>query len=75
MLHQELTKTIIGCAYTVHNTLGVGFLEKVYDQALMLELKASFLVVESQVPLSVTYRDHIVGEYYAELIVEGKVIC
>ena len=75
MLHQELTKTIIGCAYTVHNTLGVGFLEKVYDQALMLELKASGLVVESQVPLSVTYRDHIVGEYYAELIVEGKVIC
>ena len=75
MLHQELTKTIIGCDYTVHNTLGAGFLEKVYEQALMLELKASGLVVESQVPLSVTYRDHIVGEYYADLIVEGKVIC
>jgi len=75
MLHQELTKTIIACAYTVHNTLGAGFLEKVYEQALMLELKASGLVVESQVPLSVTYRDHIVGEYYADLIVEGKVIC
>ena len=41
----------------------------------MLELKASSLVVESQVPLSVTYRDHIVGEYYADLIVEDKVIC
>jgi hypothetical protein len=65
MLHQELTKTIIGCAYTVHNTLGAGFLEKVYEQALMLELNASGLVVESQVPLSVTYRDHIVGEFYA----------
>ena len=75
MLHQELTKTIIGCAYTVHNALGAGFLEKVYEQALMLELKASGLVVENQVPLSVTYRDHIVGEYYADLIVEGKVIC
>ena len=75
MLHQELTKTIIGCAYTVHNALGAGFLEKVYEQALMLELKASGLVVESQVPLSVTYRDHIVGEYYADLIVEDKVIC
>ena len=70
MLHQELTKTIIGCAYTVHNTLGAVFLEKVYEQALMLELKASGLVVESQGPLSVTYRDHIVGEYYADLIVE-----
>ncbi len=75
MLHQELTKTIIGCAYTVHNTLGAGFLEKVYEQALMLELKASGLVVESQVPLAVSYRDHIVGEYYADLIVEDKVVC
>ena len=75
MLHQELTKKIIGWAYTVHNTLGAGFLEKVYEQALMLELKVSGLVVESQVPLSVIYRDQIVGEYYADFIVEDKVIC
>ena len=75
MLHQELTKTIIGCVYTVHNTLGAGFLEKVYEQALMLELKVSGLIVESQVPLSVKYRDQIVGEYFADLIVEEKVIC
>ena len=75
MLHQELTKKIIGCAFTVHNTLGAGFLEKVYEQALMLELRVSGLVVESQVPLSVIYRDQIVGEYFADLIVEGKVIC
>ena len=74
MLHQELTKKIIGCAYMVHNTLGAGFLEKVYEQALMLELKVSGLVVESQVPLSVIYRDQIVGEYYADLIVDDKVI-
>ncbi len=69
MLHQELTKKIIGCAYTVHNTLGAGFLEKVYEQALMLELKVSGLVVESHVPLSVIYRDQIIGEYFADLIV------
>ena len=75
MLHQELTKKIIGCAFTVHNTLGAGFLEKVYEKALMLELRLSGLVVESQVPLSVIYRDQIVGEYFADLIVEGKVIC
>jgi len=75
MLHQELTKKIIGCAFTVHNTLGAGFLEKVYERALMLELRVSGLVVESQVPLSVIYRDQIVGEYFADLIVEGKVIC
>ena len=74
MLHQELTKKIIGCAFTVHNTLGAGFLEKVYEQALMLELRVSGLVVESQVPLSVIYRDQIVGEYFADLIVEDQVI-
>ena len=75
MLHQELTKKIIGCAFTVHNTLGAGFLEKVYEQALMLELKVSGLVVESHVPLSVIYRDQIIGEYFADLIVEDRVIC
>ena len=75
MLHQELTKKIIGCAYTAHNTLGAVFLEKVYEQALMLELKVSGLVVQCQVPLSEIYRDQIVGEYYADLIVEDKVIC
>ena len=75
MLHQELTKKIIGCAFTVHNTLGSGFLEKVYEQALILELKASGLSVRSQEPLSVKYRDQIIGEYFADLIVEDQVIC
>ena len=75
MLHQELTKTIIGCAYTVHNTQGAGFLEKVYEQALILELKAPGLSVRSQEPLSVKYRDQIIGEYFADLIVEDQVIC
>ena len=75
MLHQELTKTIIGSAYTVHNPLGAVFLEKVYEQALILELKASGLSVRSQEPLSVKYRDQIIGEYFADLIVEDQVIC
>ena len=75
MLHQELTKKIIGCAYTIHNTLGSGFLEKVNEQALILELKASGLSVRSQEPLSVKYRDQIIGEYFADLIVEDQVIC
>ena len=75
MLHQELTKKIIGCAFTVHNTLGAGYLEKVYEQALILELKASGLSVRSQEPLSVKYRDPIIGEYFADLIVEDQVIC
>ena len=75
MLHQELTKKIIGCAFTVHNTLGAGFLEKVYEQALILELKASGLSVRSQEPLSVKYRNQIIGEYFADLIVKDQVIC
>ena len=75
MLNQDLTKKIIGCAFTVHNTLGAGFLEKVYEQALILELKASGLSVRSQEPLSVKYRDQIIGEYFADLIVEDQVIC
>ncbi|MEO2151794.1 MAG: GxxExxY protein, partial [Thermococcus sp.] len=66
---------IIGCAFTVHNTLGAGFLEKVYEQALILELKASGLSVRRQEPLSVKYRDPIIGEYFADLIVEDQVIC
>ena len=74
MLNQDLTKKIIGCAFTVHNTLGAGFLEKVYEQALILELKASVLSVRSQEPLSVKYRDQIIGEYFADLIVEDQVI-
>ena len=47
MLHQELTKKIIGYAFTVHNTLGAGFLEKVYEQALILELNAFGLPVQN----------------------------
>jgi len=50
MLHQELTEQIIGCAYTVNNTMGAGFLEKVYEQAFILELEASGLSVQSQIP-------------------------
>ena len=75
MLNQDLTEKIIGCAFTVHNTLGSGFLEKVYEQALILELKASGLSVRSQEPLSVKYRDQIIGEFFADLIVEDQVIC
>ena len=75
MLNQDLTEKIIGCAFTVHNTLGSGYLEKVYELALILELKASGLSVRSQEPLSVKYRDQIIGEYFADLIVEDQVIC
>jgi GxxExxY protein len=71
----ELTRRIIGCAYSVHNELGAGFLEKVYENALRLELEADGLRVRQQAPLAVRYRDQVVGEYFADLLVEDCVIC
>ncbi len=71
---KQLTQTIIGCAFTVHNTLGSGFLEKVYENALRLELERADLQVVQQAPISVIYRGIPVGEYYADLLVEDRVI-
>lgn len=65
---------IIGCAYKVHNTLGTGFLEKVYENALMIELKNSGLDAKQQVGIPVSYKDIIVGDYYADIIVEDEII-
>lgn len=69
-----ITEKIIGCAYTVSNELGAGFLEKVYENALVIELKKQGLRVEQQKPVSVTYSGQVVGEYIADLIVEDCVI-
>ncbi len=70
----EITETIIGCAYAVANTLGCGFLEKVYENALALELRAAGLSVEQQKPIQVLYRRSVVGEYVADLLVENCVL-
>jgi GxxExxY protein len=69
-----LTDRIIGCAYAVHNALGPGFLEKVYENALRLELDEAGLAVEQQQPIPVCYRGQLVGDFYADLIVAGRVI-
>ena len=71
---EALTRTIIGCAYKVHNTLGSGFLEKVYENALRIELVKQGLKVAQQVPIKVHYEGQVVGEYYADLFVDKKVI-
>ncbi len=73
--HQELTQKIIGAAFEVHNELGWGFLEKVYENALRLELEAEGLRVEQQAEIPVTYREESVGVYYADLLVNRSVIC
>ena len=72
--HVELTREIIGSFYDVYNNLGYGFLEKVYENALVLELKAKGMQVEPQKPIQVIYRQQVIGEYFADLIVDSKVI-
>ena len=73
-LHQELTSKIISCFYKVYNTLGFGFFEKVYENAMLIELNEIGLLTERQKPISVFYNEKLVGEYFADLIVENKVI-
>jgi GxxExxY protein len=73
-LYQELTSKIISCFYKVYNALGFGFLEKVYENALLIELTKTGLFVERQKPRKVHYEDKLVGEYFADLIVENKII-
>jgi len=70
----ELTERIIGCVYTVANVLGVGSLEKVYENALAHELRKSGMAVEQQVRSLVKYDGVVVGEYFADLLVESAVI-
>ncbi|PIP71506.1 MAG: GxxExxY protein [Nitrospinae bacterium CG22_combo_CG10-13_8_21_14_all_47_10] len=70
----KTTEFIIGCAMAVSNTLGVGFLEKVYENALILELKKAGMNVEQQKRISVKYNGEVVGEYVADILVEGCVL-
>ena len=74
MKDDSLTKTIIGCAFEVHNVLGAGFLEKVYGNALRIELLKQGLKVKQQEPIQVYYEGQVVGSYYADLWVEDQVI-
>jgi GxxExxY protein len=70
----ELTYTINGAVFEVNRVLGAGFLEKVYENALLIELRSRGLRVDSQVPIKVYYKDEVVGEYTADILVEEKVI-
>ena len=72
---QELTERIIGCAYRVHNALGAGFLEKVYENAMAVELETQGIAFRKQAPLAVRYLGQVVGEYFADMLIEERVIC
>ncbi len=74
ILHKELCDCLIGIAIAVQKELGVGFLEKVYENALTIALQDAGLKVEQQKSTEVKFRNRVVGEYYADLIVEGKII-
>ena len=70
----EISSIIIGCAYEVSNTLGAGFLEKVYENALAIELKKTGLIVEQQVALKVSYQNVVVGDFFCDLLVNSTII-
>ena len=73
-LHSNITKKVIRAYYNVYNILGYGFLEKVYENALLIELRKQNLKCESQRSIEVYYDNQQVGLYYADIVVESKVI-
>jgi GxxExxY protein len=70
----ELVKKVVGACYEVSNVLGAGFLEKVYERALIEELRALGIQADAQVPLPVYYKGSLVGEYFVDILVEGYLI-
>ncbi len=72
--YKELSDKIIGLAIDVHKTLGSGFLEKVYENSLMIELENNNISSKSQFPAPVFYKEKTVGEYYCDILVEDKII-
>ncbi len=74
LLHSQITGDILKAFYKVYNTLGYGFLEKVYENALIFELREMNLKVVQQKPINVFYRGVLVGEYFADLVIEDSVI-
>jgi len=72
--HTELTEKIIKIFYKVSNTLGYGFLEKVYENALMVELNREKIPSKAQSPIKVSYDGEVIGEYYSDILVDNKII-
>lgn len=74
LLYAELSYKVIGCAMKVHRTFGNGFLEKVYENALMISLKKEGIKADQQVPIKVWFEGVVVGDYIADIFVDEKVI-
>ena len=73
-LYSDITSEIINCFYEVYNELGYGFLEKVYKNALFNELTQRNILCQKECPISVYYKGVNVGEYYADIMIENKII-
>ena len=74
MQDDKITYEINGAVFEVNRLLGPGFLEKVYENALLLEVQNRGLKAKSQVPITVKYKDKVVGEYFADIVVENRII-
>jgi len=72
--HKELTEKIINIFYQVYNKLGYGFLEKVYENAMMIRFRKDGIPAVAQAPIRVLYEGECIGEYYADILVDNKVI-
>lgn len=72
--HKELSEKIIAAAYAVHKELGQGFVEKIYKNAMEIELRENGLNCNSEVPLNVSYHGQVIGDYFADIVVENKII-
>ena len=74
MIEERLTEKILNLFFKVHHELGFGFLEKVYKNALYMELKEAGFVCETEKPIEVYYKEKVVGQFYADIVVEDRVI-
>jgi GxxExxY protein len=72
--HKELTEKIIRIFYRVYNKLGYGFLEKIYENAMMIEFGIECISAVAQSPIKVFYKEEVIGEYFADILVDEKVI-
>ena len=74
LINEEKTKSIIGCFYKVYNILGYGFLEKVYENALIIELRKEGFNCVQQLPVAVFYKQYEVGLYFPDIVVDNEII-
>ncbi len=74
ILHKDLSYKIVGLAMQIHSELGFGFLEKVYENSMMVLFRRENIIAKQQAPISVSFEGEIVGDYYADILIEDKII-